>query len=159
MSRWESWLFGASQALLAVTGVVYFVMKYMIETDDPFAVINHPWQPFFLNAHVLAAPLGLVLFGVVFRSHVLMQLRSSIAGRRRSGWISLVSFGLMALSGYLLQVVASPALLRATLVVHVATSIVFILGYATHLVIGYRPAAASEGEDAERAASAPTLTM
>lgn len=158
MTRWESWLFGVVQAILAVTGVVYFVMKYVLETDDPFAVINHPWQPSVLTAHVLAAPLGLVLFGMVFRSHILMQLRSRVAGRRRSGWVSLVAFGLMALSGYLLQVMASPAALRVALVVHVATGVVFVLGYATHLAIGFRPAAAPEPGDANRAASASTLT-
>jgi hypothetical protein len=44
----------------------------------------------------------------------------------------------MALSGYLLQVASTPFLLNTLIVAHIVTSGVFILGYAAHLVIGWR---------------------
>jgi hypothetical protein len=122
MSRWEAWVFGTLHLVLALTGGVYFFMKHVLRTDDPFAVINHPWQPSVLAAHVVAAPLGMMLFGVVFRSHILKKLASTNGPGRRSGWISLISFATMALSGYLLQVVSSPAGLRAVMVAHVVAS-------------------------------------
>ena len=134
MSRWESWAFGALHAVLTLTGGVYFVMKYALRNNDPFAVINHPWQPSVLTAHVLAAPFGMVAFGIVFRSHILTKLNSKNGRGRRSGWTSLISFSAMALSGYLLQTVASPTWLPVMTVAHVATSIVFVAGYTTHLV-------------------------
>jgi hypothetical protein len=136
MSRWESWAFGTLHVVLALTGGVYFSMKYVLRTDDPFAVVNHPWQPVMLTGHVLAAPFGMVLFGIVFRSHILNKLASRNGPGRRSGWTALVSFTAMAVSGYLLQVMAHPTPRRAVMVVHVVTSVIFVVGYSTHLLTG-----------------------
>jgi len=155
MSRWESWAFGTLHLVLALTGGVYFSMKYVLRTDDPFAVVNHPWQPSMLAAHVLAAPLGMVVFGIVFRSHVLKKLASNSGSGRRSGWTSLVSFATMALSGYLLQVVASPTGLRAVMVAHVVASAIFVIGYLTHLGAALRVPRAARLIDADRAAAPP----
>ena len=110
MRRWERWSFNALNAALAVTGVAYFYMKYLLATDDPFAVVNHPWQPSMLSLHVVVAPVLILCFGIVLRSHILKKLVSSYQPDRRTGWISLLSFTAMALSGYLLQVISSPAL-------------------------------------------------
>ena len=49
MSRWESWSFHILTALVSVTGIVFFAMKYMMTTADPFALINHPLQPAMLD--------------------------------------------------------------------------------------------------------------
>jgi len=155
MSRWESWAFGTLHAVLALTGGGYFVMKYLLRTDDPFALINHPWQPSMLAAHVLAAPLGMVAFGIMLRSHIVTKLTSKNGPGRRSGWTSVVSFAAMALSGYLLQVVASPTWLRVMTVAHVATSIAFVAGYTTHVVGGLRLLRARRPIEAEGLASSP----
>ena len=160
MSRWESWAFGTLHLVLALTGGVYFFMKYVLRTDDPFAVVNHPWQSPMLAAHVVAAPLGMMLFGVVFRSHILNKLASNNGPGRRSGWISLISFATMALSGYLLQVVASPASLRVVMVAHVVTSVIFVVGYSTHLLSGLRLPRATHLIDTDGAtASRPSLPI
>ncbi len=45
MSRWEALAFNTLHGLLAATGFAYFYMKYALETDDPFAVVNHARQP------------------------------------------------------------------------------------------------------------------
>jgi len=137
MSRWEAWAFGTLQLVLALTGGVYFYMKHVLRNEDPFAVVNHPWQSSMLAAHVVAAPLGLVLFGIVLRSHILKKLTVNGRPGRWTGWTSLVSFSAMALSGYLLQVVSSPAGLRAVMVAHVVTSAIFVLGYSAHLIAGW----------------------
>jgi hypothetical protein len=136
MTRWEAWTFGVVQVVVALSGGVYFFMKYLLQTDDPFAVVNHPWQPSILAVHILAAPLGVLMFGMLLRSHVLKKLVSSPhpAGRK-SGWTALIGFAAMALSGYLLQVVSSPRSIRVVMVTHVATSVVFLAGYIVHLVL------------------------
>ncbi len=113
-------------------------MKYFLASDDPFAVVNHPWQSSMLSLHVVAAPFVILLFGIVLRSHIIKKLVSNSRPDRRTGWISLVSFSMMALSGYLLQVATSSAWLNALVVFHIATSIVFVVGYGAHLVIGWR---------------------
>ena len=138
MRRWERWSFNALNAALAVTGVAYFFMKYLLATDDPFAVVNHPWQPSMLSLHIVVAPVLILCFGIVLRSHILKKLVSSYQPDRRTGWISLLSFTAMALSGYLLQVISSPAWLSTLVVAHVTTSVVFLVGYGAHLVIGWR---------------------
>lgn len=138
MKWWEQWAFNALHGVVAVTGVLYFYMKYLVTAVDPFAVINHPWQPAMLSLHLLAAPFFIAFFGMLFRSHTLKKLTSPNVGNRRSGWISLLSFSAMALSGYLLQVASTPALLTVMLWAHIATSVVFVAGYSLHLVIGWR---------------------
>jgi hypothetical protein len=138
LSRWESWGFGLTQVLLAATGFIWFYMEHALETDDPFAIVNHPWQPTMLAIHVLVAPLALLLFGVVLRSHVLAKLAASSRVGRRSGWLTLASFGLMAASGYLLPVLTQDAWLRATVAAHVVASTVFVLGFGTHLYMDRR---------------------
>jgi len=148
MSRWEALAFNTLHGLLAATGFGYLYMKYALETDDPFAVVNHAWQPATLAAHVVLAPLGMMIFGMVLRSHVLKKLTMEIRSARRSGWTALLSFAAMAASGYLLQVVAEPSWLRALVVIHVATSTGFILGYSAHLVLAWRvPKATLNGDD------------
>ena len=44
----------------------------------------------------------------------------------------------MALSGYLIQVATTPALITFFIWTHVAASVVFIVGYGIHLVNGWR---------------------
>ncbi len=138
MTWWERWSFNTLHVVVAATGVVYFWMKYLLQTDDPFAVVNHPWEPATLTAHLIAAPVFIAFFGMLFRSHTLQKILSPNPANRRSGWTSLISFSAMALSGYLIQVVASPLLLSVAIWTHVATSVVFVLGYTSHLVIGWR---------------------
>lgn len=138
MSRWERWCFNLLGAAVAISGAAYFWARYLLRSDDPFAVVNHPWQPGLLAVHIVASPLLVMLFGMVFRAHVLKKLASPRPPARRSGWTSLLCFGVMALSGYLLQVASSPGLVRTLVWVHVASSVLFVFGYAAHLVAGWR---------------------
>ena len=138
MRPWEHRSFTVATAIVAVTGLVYLYMEFFMQTDDPFALVNHPWQPSMLGAHVIAAPVLVLFFGMLFRSHTLKKLASPLRSNRRTGWTSLISFGSMASSGYLLQIVTSPMLNDALVVIHIVTSLLFVAGYAIHLAIGWR---------------------
>ena len=138
MRPWERRSFNGLNIVVAITGFAYLYMKYALRSDDPFAVVNHPWQSSMLSLHVFLAPFVILLFGIVLRSHIIKKLISNSRPDRRTGWISLVSFSTMALSGYLLQVATSVAWLKAFMVLHIGTSVVFIIGYGAHLVIGWR---------------------
>lgn len=138
MTWWERWTFNLLHGFVAVTGIVYFWMKYAMVPTDPFAVVNHPWQPSMLAWHIVAAPFFVVFFGMLFRTHTLRKLLSASRRNRRSGWTSLVSFSVMALTGYLIQVASSPAWITASIWAHVVASVVFVAGYTTHMVIGWR---------------------
>ena len=138
MIWWERWAFNALHAVVGVTGFVYLYMKFVLVTDDPFAIINHPWQPAMLSTHVVAAPVFIAFFGMLFRSHSLRKLRSGNPANRRSGWTSIIGFSVMALSGYFIQVGTSPDFITFSIWLHVVAGTVFVLGYGVHLVNGWR---------------------
>ena len=138
MTWWEKWAFNLLHGLVGATGIAYFWMKYLVTPTDPFAVVNHPWQPSMLVWHLVAAPFFVVFFGMLFRTHTLRKLASASRRNRRTGWTALVSFSVMALTGYLIQVASSPWWITAFIWTHVASSAVFVVGYTTHMVIGWR---------------------
>jgi len=138
VSPWQKWSLHGLILVNAGSGVAYLWMRYFIDNTDPFSVINHPLEPVMLQAHLLSAPLLLVVFGVVFQSHVAQRIGEHSLPNRRSGWLSFLTFGLMTFSGVLLQTLTDPILLRVTLIVHLASSGLFVIGYITHLCISVR---------------------
>ena len=135
MTRWETWLSHLSVGAVTASGVAYLWMKYFVENDDPFAVVNHPWQPAMLSLHNLVAPVVLFVLGLIVSSHVRKKLAGGSRANRRSGLIALVCFPLMAVSGYVLQISVREWIVQAALVLHLASSAVFVLGYLVHQTI------------------------
>lgn len=135
MKRWERWTFNALSLAVAATGFAYLWMKYVLQSDDPFAVVNHPWQSGMLDLHVVASPVFILIFGIVFNSHIMKKLRATRLPNRRSGFVSLGTFAAMVVSGYLLQVSSNTEWLQALVVVHVASGAIFSIVYAIHLII------------------------
>ena len=118
--------------VVGVTGLVYGWMRYFAEPEDPFAVVNHPAQPFFLHAHIVAAPLVVFAVGLIWRDHVWKRIRSGFRLRRKSGLsLAAVVFPMIA-SGYLLQVAETERWRNIWIGLHVATSIVWVLVYVWH---------------------------
>lgn len=146
MKRWERWSLNGLSLVVAATGFVYFWMKYLIAPQDPFAVVNHPWQSAMLNLHVVASPMLILIFGIVFNSHVMKKLRAPRLPNRRSGYVSLATFAAMVFSGYLLQVTSSEWWLQALVAAHVASGALFTLVYGAHLVISVRLARTRQQE-------------
>jgi len=89
----------------ALSGVVYIYMKRFMETDDPWAVINHPLEPWLLKLHVLSAPAMLFAFGLIATNHIWRSLKSNIPTGRKSGVLATYTFFPLVLTGYLIQVV------------------------------------------------------
>lgn len=145
MSSWERWAFNLSALAVTVTGLVYLWMKYLLDNDDPFAVVNHPWQGATLHLHVLTAPAFLLLFGSILNSHILAKCRAGTMPNRRSGLISLGAFAAMAASGYLLQTTSHASLLWAFVVVHIGGGVMFSTTYIMHLLISVRLLRTSRG--------------
>jgi hypothetical protein len=133
--RWERWSFNILSLAIAITGYAYFWMKYGMRSDDPFAVVNHPWQAIMLNLHVVGAPAFILISGIVFNSHVMKKLRAPQLPNRTSGLTSLAMFAIMVISGYLLQIASNDAWLQALVVIHVASGAIFSITYTAHLII------------------------
>ena len=142
MSRLQLVWLHLSVALTAITGLVFAVMKYLMTGDDEFSVVNHPWQPHMLAAHVVVAPLVLFILGWVFSNHMLPKWRFGDGQNKRTGLASMWLIGPMALSAYLLQVATNETLREAMAWAHGITSAVFVAAYVIHLIIGRRVAAA-----------------
>ena len=154
MTRLEAWSLHASNALVGGTGVVYGWMAYFAESADEFALVNHPWQPTFQHLHVLFAPLLVFASGLVWKRHVFARLRSGFRPRRPTGWVLALNLVPMIASGYLLQTASDESWRSAWVVVHVATSVLWLIGYGVHL-LSRRPA---PGQSESAAGASPEVS-
>lgn len=134
MKRWEAWSVHASTLLVAGTGLLYLWARYLATPVDPYAVARSPVQPLFQHLHVLVAPLLVFAVGIIWREHVWGHFRRDMPARRRSGIALLLALAPMVLSGYLLQTTVEDSWRRAWVIVHLATSAIFVLGYGAHAV-------------------------
>lgn len=138
MNGWERRGLHGLVTVVSLSGAVYFWLKYGLEPVDPFAVINHPWQPVLLDLHLLSAPILLVWLGAVWRNHVTQKLRKGVTPNRRSGWLIVFTVPPMVLSGYLLQVLTDPLARQIMVAVHVGTGGLFALAYLAHGLVSLR---------------------
>jgi len=138
MKPWKLNALHVTTTLVTVTGVVYFCLKYLARNDDPFALVNHPWQPAMLKWHIFLAPLLILAFGIFLEAHVFGKLSARLTTNRLSGLASLISFLAMTLSGYGLQVVTSETMRSLSLVLHLGSSAVFVAAYVAHVILSVR---------------------
>ncbi|HBL28211.1 MAG TPA: hypothetical protein DD490_15360 [Acidobacteria bacterium] len=138
MSRFERWLLHVATLLVAGTGLVYAWMIYFARPADPYAVVNHPWQPATQHLHVLVAPLLVFGAGVIWRRHVWAQWQRRVPQGLASG----VALGLtlipMIVSGYLLQTATGDTWRKVWVWVHIATSVLWLAGYLAHQAVRLR---------------------
>ena len=136
MNRALRWILHLSNLLVSGSGVVYAWMLYFAEPDDPFAVVNHPWQPHLQHLHVLAAPLLVFALGLIWNAHVLGKLGN---GRKnRVVGVGLTTLFLpMAASGYLLQVAVDPGWRQTWTWVHVASSLLWVVAFSAHQAVAW----------------------
>ncbi len=136
MNRFESWLLHLSTLVLTITGLVYAWMRYLMKPQDPFSVVNHPLEPHFLSTHILVAPLLLVGFGIILHGHILFKIAAGARPARKSGLILIPLFALMAISGYLLQVIISD-FRKVFMWIHLGTGTLWSLFYLCHQIASY----------------------
>lgn len=132
MTRVERVLLWGSSAAVAVSGFGFAWTKYLVKSEDPFAVVHHPWQTFFLKAHVLSAPLLVFVVGLLFSRHVVRHWQSPSANGRRSGLGVVVVLLPLVASGYLIQTVTGERLLGWLVAVHLATGILYVVFVPLH---------------------------
>ena len=138
MNPFERWSVRITSLGILVTGFALLWLKYGFESADPFAVINHPFQPWALKSHVLLAPMFVFAVGLIAARHVWCHVVCGVEPGRRTGFVTLVSLVPMAVSGYAIQVVVSEAWRTAAIVTHIAASVLFTLGMVAHLVLMWR---------------------
>jgi hypothetical protein len=132
VTRFERWAVWSTSVATFVTGVIYLWMKYLMVSDDPLAVVNHPWQPAVLKLHILVAPLLVFSIGLVTLRHVWRHFRSKTPEGRRSGLLTVVVLGPMIVSGYLIQTLTEEGWLRAMAIGHIVLGLVYGVGLLAH---------------------------
>jgi hypothetical protein len=134
MSQFERWLLHVSTLLVGGTGLVYAWMLYFVRPQDPYAVVNHPWQPQTQHLHVLVAPLLVFGVGVIWRRHVWTHWKHKV----RKGFATGVTLGLtlvpMIASGYLIQTAVDDTWRKIWVGIHLTTSALWLAGYLVHQV-------------------------
>jgi hypothetical protein len=132
VSRFERRLLHLATLLVGGTGLIYVWMLYFVRPADPYAVVNHPWQPQVQHLHVLAAPLLVFGAGVIWRRHVWAQWQRRVPQGLKSG----VALGLtllpMIASGYLIQTATDDTWRKIWVGVHLTTSGLWLAGYVVH---------------------------
>ena len=123
-----------STILVGVTGVVYAVMRYLMEPVDAFSVVGHPWQPGVQYLHIVAAPFAVFAIGLIWKNHIYDHYRRGLTTGRRSGISMILTMAPMVVSGYLIQVSVGENWRIAWVVVHCVTSFFWIAGYLAHQV-------------------------
>lgn len=132
MTRFERWSVWLTTAGTLITGVVYWWMKDVMTTTDPWSVINHPLQPWVLKAHILIAPFMVFSVGLITSRHIWRHYRMGVGKGRKTGLTAALSFVVLVVSGYILQVVTAETLLRVLGWVHLGLGIVYSVGVAAH---------------------------
>ncbi len=143
MSSFEKWVVWASALATTLTGVGLFWTRYLVLNDDPWSLINHPLQPWFLKSHIIVSPLLIFALGLIALRHIWSHYREGRTWGRKSGITAALMALPMIFTGYLIQAVTHIGWLRALVVAHVVASVVFAIGLALHQVfVGRRRAVA-----------------
>ena len=132
MTAFERWAVWSTSVATLVTGTVYLWMKYLMTSEDPLAVVNHPLQPYILKLHILVAPLLVFAIGVVALRHVWRHMKGKTGPGRRSGLLTVVVLGPMIMSGYLIQAITHQGWIEAMAISHIGTGLLFGLGLLAH---------------------------
>jgi hypothetical protein len=132
MTRFQRRLLWWSTGATAVTGLVYVWMKYMLTPADPWAVANHPLQPWVLKAHILVAPVMLFAVGMVWSGHIWRHYSTKLPTGRRTGVTAGAVFLPLVFSGYLIQAVTTSWLLTAVTWLHIGLGVTCAVALIMH---------------------------
>ncbi len=146
MSRPTAWSIHLASAVVGVTGLAYAWFLYFHQLEDEFGPIDHPLQAVSQYWHVLLAPLLVFVCGLVWRAHVWGRISGGNKRRRRSGILLALFFAPMVVSGYLCQITVDELWRDAWVVLHVGSSVVWLLVYLGHQLTPAATAVASNNE-------------
>lgn len=135
MSRFQKWAVWVTSFLTVATGVAYFAAKYLAEGGDGYSVVNHPWQPWLLKAHIVVSPMLIFALGLIAVDHVWDHIVSGVRVSRRTALVTVATVVPMILTGYLIQVLTASGWVTAMAIAHIAFGALYAVGLAAHNAI------------------------
>ncbi|KAA3608994.1 MAG: hypothetical protein DWQ01_10450 [Planctomycetota bacterium] len=132
MSRSQAWFFHLANALVSGTGLVYAWMLYLMEPEDEFSILNHPWQGHVLHAHLWTAPLLVFAGGMLWHHHAWTRFRQGKQKKRRSGMMLGASLFPMIFSGVFLQTAVEPTWRGVWKWVHLVCAALWLIAAILH---------------------------
>ncbi|MFT7517055.1 MAG: hypothetical protein ACI84O_000843 [Myxococcota bacterium] len=122
-----------ANATIGISGVVYFWMLYLIENENDFSILNHPYQDAVRNWHIVLAPLLVFAVALILKGHILKKIRGNYRGRGRiSGYLLCALFAPMVFSAYLLQIASDELWHTIFSYSHNTISFLWIFTYLIH---------------------------
>ena len=138
MSRFEFRLMHLANGLVAVTGIVYGVLKYFFVVEGEWGPEPHASLGTWQHAHVITAPLLALLLGAFWKAHAQSLLRKKIQEGRRSG-VGMLWFILpMVFSGYLIQIAMTDLWRTIFIWVHIVVSALWVIAYGVHWMVHWK---------------------
>ena len=137
MNKVEVWLLHVSTFWLSATGLIYASMHYLMEPVDPFSVVNHPWEPYMIAAHIVVAPVLVLVVGLIVHSHIIWKLENGARIARKSGIFLMPLFAVMVVSGYLLQVITGTGH-PAVVWIHLISGTLWFMSFIVHQISSLR---------------------
>jgi hypothetical protein len=133
MTKTEARIFSFTNLFIAVSGSVYFVLKYFFKVETEYGIRPHAQTGFWLGFHVITVPLLLMVFGYIFKSHVLNKILYGVEARKWSGYACIGLFLLMVFSGYILQLGLGPQFNEVMGILHLIFSYTWVITSLWHL--------------------------
>lgn len=128
----------ASVTGIILTGLVYGVMRYLLEPLDVFSVVNHPLEPLFHKLHVLFAPAATLMLGAFWIWHAWPYFLDKEERGRITGITMFVTALPMVFSAYFLQTATNDSWRQIWIILHVVSSLLWTAGLIGHIIIHIR---------------------
>jgi hypothetical protein len=129
-ARHKKWLY-SGLSLLWVSGVMWLLFHYFLQTDGDFGPQPHALERWWLRLHGLAGMLGLILFGSLLPNH--MKLAWVRKKNRRTGLPMFTVWIWLATTGYALYYFSSDANADWLPVLHWAVGLALPILLLVHL--------------------------
>lgn len=132
-----------SGSLLAASGVVMIMFRYVLVSADAFSAYPHPLWPLVVGIHICSTPLFFFFVGSIWWRHVVCHWQSR--RRRPSGVGAVALLVVVAFSGYVLYFVGSDRWLSFWRIFHAGAGVAAMGLYIYHAVVGWRAVSRRNG--------------
>lgn len=118
-----------------LTGLGYNLVMHFMKVKTEYGMRPNSWQGYWQGAHILVVPALIFAVGVLWRDHIYTKYRNGVKKKRKSGLILIISFFLMTVSGYLIQVLGGFEKIVWVKDFHLYTSLLWSMAYGIHQFI------------------------